>query len=352
MGKTVKVLIVDDQALIRQLLTAILSKDDEIDIVGSAIDPIDARDKIKALNPDVITLDVEMPRMDGITFLRNLMRLRPMPVVMISTLTEKGAAITLEALEIGAIDFIPKPKVDVPEQLAELSADIILKVKQAAWANIAAIEHNAKQQQFPGRIKSVPKGEPNAVDIIAIGASTGGTEAIKEVLRTLPDTMPPIVIVQHMPPGFTTSFAERLDSLLDLTVEEFTKSGQALKRSHIYLANGSQHMLVKRRGGNLYGYCDDSAAVNRHKPSVDMLFESVAKHCGEKSIGIILTGMGSDGANGLGQMRQQGGFTIAQDESTSIVWGMPRMAIEKEAASEVLALGEIGGFLVNRCYGK
>lgn len=350
MQTPIKVLIVDDSETIRRLLTEIMSSDSGLHVVGAAVDPYEARELIKELNPDVITLDIEMPRMDGITFLRNLMRLRPMPVVMISTLTEKGAEVTMEALELGAIDYVPKPRFDVEGKLPTQTAEIILKVKHAARANVRALEHNVNQQQFSQPIDPLPADAPNKrVELIAIGASTGGTEAIKEVLRTLPPQMPPIVIVQHMPAGFTASFAKRLDSLVDLDVEELNASTQLLV-GHVYLAQGGEHMLVSRRGSNFYGGCDDGPEVNRHKPSVDYLFNSVADACGAKAIGIILTGMGIDGAAGMSKMKLQGAATVAQDEASSVVWGMPRIAVQQGAVDEVLPLSAIGQHLVNLCY--
>lgn len=356
----VKVLIVDDSELIRSLLTEILSSDPAIDVVGTAFDPLDARDKIKQLNPDVLTLDVEMPRMDGITFLKNLMRLRPMPVVMISTLTEKGAETTLQAMELGALDYISKPKVQVDKELSALAQEICTKVKQAARANVEALVQNIQQRQFSGTTSSattsattqpLPADKPsNNIKLIAIGASTGGTEAIKEVLCGLPSQMPPIVIVQHMPAGFTASYAKRLDQLMKLTVTEFNESGVLLKPNHVYIAHGAYHLRVQQLGGVLKGYVDSGEPVNRHKPSVDVLFDSVAEYCGASAVGVILTGMGIDGASGLGRMRETGALTIAQDEKSSVVWGMPRVAVQQGAAKEILPLMQIGRFLVDSCY--
>jgi len=352
MAKSIKVLIVDDQALIRQLLHSILSQDPDIEVIGTAVDPFDARKKIKQLNPDVITLDIEMPQMDGITFLKNLMRLRPTPVVMISTLTEKGADITLEALEIGAIDYIPKPKIAVESELPAIASQIIEKVKNAALANLHALEPNTNQEQSRYALKPSTSKQNNRIDLIAIGASTGGTEAIKEVLRRLPNAMPPIVIVQHMPAGFTTSFAARLEQMLDLNVEEFTSKSKQLLPNHIYLANGSQHLSVKEKGSHFFGITDDSEEVNRHKPSVEVLFSAVAKHCKNRAIGVMLTGMGSDGAKGMLSMKNAGAITIAQDEASSVVWGMPRAAAELGATTTILPLQKIGKFLVKQVYEK
>lgn len=349
--KTTKVLIVDDSALVRQLLTGILSGDPSLEVVGAAVDPYDARAQIKQFNPDVITLDVEMPRMDGITFLRNLMRLRPMPVVMISTLTEKGSTITLEALELGAVDYIAKPKFQLGEELNKQAEQIIQKVKHAARANLQAIEHNFKHEQFTTPLQPGTDSQlTDNIGLIAIGASTGGTEAIKEVLSGLPGHMPPIVVVQHMPGGFTHSYAKRLDQCCALTVKEFDAEREKLESDHVYIANGDYHMATLVKNDQLYATRRDTDPVNRHKPAVDVLFQSIAECAGNRAIGILLTGMGIDGASGLGNMRNSGAITIAQDEKSSVVWGMPRVAIEQQAASEVLALNNIGPELLKLCY--
>jgi two-component system, chemotaxis family, protein-glutamate methylesterase/glutaminase len=349
--KQIKVLIVDDSALIRDLLTQILSSDHAIDVLGAAVDPFDAREKIKQLKPDVITLDIEMPRMDGITFLENLMRLYPMPVVMISTLTQKGADATMRALELGAVDFIAKPKTNVNVCMGKIAQEIIDKVKYAAKSNIHVIEQifNHQQPPAPKKLPSDAKRN-NKVKVIAIGASTGGTEATKEVLASLPDKMPPILITQHMPAGFTTSYAQRLDSQCKLKVVEFDGKPQPLLDNHVYLANGAFHMLMIEREDVFKLIQHDGDPVNRHKPSVDVLFDSVAGACGNKSVGIILTGMGVDGASGLGKMRNNGAYTIAQDKNSSVVWGMPRAATDQNAAREVLPLQKIAGRLVKLCY--
>ncbi len=351
MRKPIKVLVVDDSELIRTLLTEILNTDPNIEVIGTASDPFDAREKIKQLNPDVLTLDIEMPRMDGITFLGNLMRLRPTPVVMISTLTEKGTDSTMQALELGAIDYVAKPKLGVSSELPKLSKEIIAKVKLASRANISALEHNIKQEQFSKPISIRPNQKlADNIKIIAIGASTGGTEAIKEVLTSLPVNMPPIVIAQHMPAGFTKSFAKRLDKLLPFTVEEFIEGKRPLKNNHVYIANGNEHLIVRKRGDQLFGACEDSEPVNRHKPSVDRLFISITESCTNDAIALLLTGMGIDGANGMAEIRKQGSITIAQDEKSSVVWGMPKAAVERNAATEVLALKKIGRRLTELCY--
>ncbi|ARN74978.1 protein-glutamate methylesterase/protein-glutamine glutaminase [Oceanicoccus sagamiensis] len=351
MSKKIKVLIVDDSQLIRHLLEEILSSDERIEVIGTATDPFDAREKIKQLNPDVLTLDVEMPRMDGITFLSNLMRLKPMPVIMISTLTEKGADITLQALELGAIDYIAKPKVKVNEALPTLSKEINAKIKLAAKANVQALERIFNREQFSSTV-AVKAGQQRnqKIELIAIGASTGGTEAIKQVLMSMPTDMPPIVIVQHMPPGFTKSFAERLNKTTGISVRELTEQRLPLTAGHAYLANGDQHMVISEKQGQYFAGVEDSDPVNRHKPSVDVLFNSLAQHCSNNNVAILLTGMGIDGASGMKNMRDNGSLTIAQDENSCVVWGMPRAAVERDAAAEILPLEKIGQFLVNSCY--
>jgi two-component system chemotaxis response regulator CheB len=346
----IKVLVVDDSELIRKMLVAILSEDEQIEVVGTAIDPIDARAKIKLFNPDVITLDIEMPRMDGITFLKNLIRLRPIPVVMISTLTEKGANITFEALQIGAVDFIPKPKLDVRTNLATMAYEVCSKVKSAAGVDMASFINKLSlenERQDTPQVLDISK--PSNIEVIVIGASTGGTEALKRLLSQVPGNMPPILIVQHMPPGFTLSFANRLNSQLGLEVSEFNATELEPKSGHAYIANGSQHMLLQKRDGRLFISQENSEPVNRHKPSVDVLFESAAQCCGRQSIAVILTGMGVDGADGMATMRHVEAETIAQDESSSVVWGMPKAAVDLGAAKYVLALDDIGSKLISLC---
>ncbi|GAB2191190.1 chemotaxis response regulator protein-glutamate methylesterase [Sessilibacter sp. MAH1] len=347
--KKIKVIIVDDSQLITRILSEILSQDPNIDVVGIAYDPYEAREKIRQLNPDVITLDVEMPKMDGITFLKNIMRLRPLPVVMISTLTQSGAGITLEALEIGAVDFIPKPKSMPGERLGAMAATICLKIKQAARVNSAIFENYIDAEPVK---RAVIKGSSNKsghIKLIVIGASTGGTLALKQVFTALPKGMPPIAVVQHMPEGFTASFAQRLDNCCELSVEEFSEDGCDLEPDHIYIARGNQHFTVKNIAGRLKGSAVDTEPVNRHKPSVDVLFDSVASWCNDQVIGVILTGMGADGAMGMLRLKKKGVMTIAQDEASSVVWGMPRVAVENDAVDYVLPLNKIAQFLVDRC---
>ncbi|NNE64446.1 MAG: chemotaxis response regulator protein-glutamate methylesterase, partial [Gammaproteobacteria bacterium] len=331
----IKVLIVDDSSLIRQLMTNILSAEDGIEVVGSAKDPYDARDKIKRLNPDVITLDVEMPKMDGITFLRNLMRLHPLPVVMVSTMTNAGAGVTLEALELGAVDYVSKPNIGLQNNMTAYADEIVNKVKSAARANIkggyrvAAVKPAAKTGS-PVKFKTTDM-------IIAIGASTGGTEAIKDILFELPSNMPGIVISQHIPATFSSAFAERLNQNSAMSVSEASEGRQILP-GHVYIAPGGQHLQVNRSGAQLICHLDDGAAVNRHKPSVEVMFKSVAANVGSNALCVLLTGMGDDGADAMGIMRAAGATTIAQDEQSSVVWGMPGEAVKRGHVDEVVPL--------------
>jgi two-component system, chemotaxis family, protein-glutamate methylesterase/glutaminase len=352
-GKKVRVLIVDDSALVRQLLTDILSSDSGIEVVGSAPDAYMARDKIKKLDPDVLTLDVEMPRMDGIQFLRNLMRLHPMPVVMCSSLTERGADVTLDALSLGAIDFVTKPKVDVAYKLGEYAAELIAKVKSAAGARVRALPPDFGNTQgivipvkhtadavLPRLDK--PKPFKTTDQLIAIGASTGGTEAIREVLCRLPADSPAVVITQHIPKAFSGPFAARMNASCELTVYE-AKDGQQIVPGHVYIAPGDMHMLVVRDGARYVARLNDGPPVNRHKPSVDVMFRSVAQNVGPNAVGVMLTGMGRDGAEGMKEMRDAGSPCIVQDERTSVVWGMPGAAWEIGAAESQHPLESIAG---------
>ncbi len=340
--KRIKVLIVDDSALVRRMLTEMLSSDASITVLGAAHDAYDAREKIKALNPDVLTLDVEMPRMDGVTFLRNLMRLRPMPVIMVSSLTEKGAEVTLDALSIGAVDYLPKPKIDLAATLADYKEELIAKVKAAASARLRATTTTTASATADAILaKRDPLRQLRTTErIIAIGASTGGTEAIKEVLTRLPPDTPGIVITQHIPKLFSGAFARRMDACCQVSVCE-AEDGQQILRGHAYVAPGDMHLLLVRDGARYVCRLDDGPPVNRHKPSVDVLFRSVAQQAGRNAIGVILTGMGKDGALGLKEMRDAGARTVAQDEATSIVWGMPGEAVAVGGAADVLPLGDI-----------
>jgi two-component system chemotaxis response regulator CheB len=340
-AKKLTVLIVDDSALVRRLLTEMLSSDPGITVLGAAHDAYDAREKIKALNPDVLTLDVEMPRMDGVTFLRNLMRLRPMPVIMVSSLTEKGAEVTLDALSIGAVDYLPKPKIDLAATLADYKEELISKVKAAASARLRATTTTPSASADAILAKRDSQRRLRTTErIIAIGASTGGTEAIKEVLIRLPPDTPGIVITQHIPKLFSGAFARRMDACCQVSVCE-AEDGQQILRGHAYVAPGDKHLLLVRDGARYVCRLDEGPPVNRHKPSVDVLFRSVAQQAGRNAIGVILTGMGKDGALGLKEMRDAGAPTVAQDEATSIVWGMPGEAVAVGGAADVLPLGEI-----------
>ena len=348
----VKVLIIDDSALVRKVLTEIIDKAPGFEVVGTAQDPLIARDKIKQLNPDVLTLDVEMPKMDGLTFLRNLMRLRPMPVVMISTLTEKGADVTLEALELGAVDYVEKPKLDVANALEGYTAEIIEKLTIASKARVRALSDIEARRSTDKTVS--PKLTADAVlsaaggkkrfkttdTIIAIGASTGGTEAIRDVLERMPADSPGIVISQHIPEAFSKPFAMRMNKTSAMTVCE-AEDGQQVLPGHVYIAPGSHHLIVERSGARYICHLNDGPPVNRHKPSVDVMFRSVAQNVGPNAIGVILTGMGDDGAQGLLEMKQNGAPTIAQDEKSSVVWGMPGEAVKVGAADEQVSLSKV-----------
>jgi two-component system chemotaxis response regulator CheB len=351
MANRIRVLIVDDSALVRRILSELLSLDPDLEVVGTASDAYMARDKIKQLNPDVLTLDVEMPKMDGVTFLRNLMRLRPMPVVMVSSLTEAGAEITLDALSVGAVDFVSKPKIDLAATLTEHAEELRTKIKAAARARVRAYSGRPTVPDAPEPRhgadavlgKAPPPPKLRTTDrVIAIGASTGGTEAIKDVLMLCPADTPGIVIAQHIPKAFSTPFARRMDSCCQMTVYE-AEDGQQILPGHVYIAPGDRHLLVVRDGARYVCRLDDGLPVNRHKPSVDVLFRSVAQQCGANAIGVILTGMGKDGALGLKEMREAGSPTIAQDEASSVVWGMPGEATAIGAAVQVLPLKDIAG---------
>ncbi len=349
-GRKIRVLCVDDSALVRQILTELLNSDPGIEVVGTASDAFMARERIKSLNPDVLTLDVEMPKMDGVTFLKNLMRLRPMPVVMVSSLTEHGAEITLDALAVGAVDYLPKPKIDLAATLADYKADLISKVKAAADARVRAydpgVQRMVVQPKFSADAvlaKVAPSAHFRTTDrIIAIGASTGGTEAIKDVITEFPADTPGVVIAQHIPPAFSTAFAKRMNRVCQMTVYE-AEDGQQVLPGHVYIAPGDKHLLLVRNGARYECRLDDGPPVNRHKPSVDVLFRSVAQQAGRNAVGAILTGMGKDGALGLKEMLEAGSTTIAQDEATSVVWGMPGEAAAIGAASEILPLQNIAG---------
>jgi two-component system chemotaxis response regulator CheB len=344
-----RVLIVDDSALIRQILTDLLARDPGIEVVGTASDPLIAREKIKRLNPDVLTLDVEMPRMDGLAFLENLMRLHPLPVVMVSTLTERGADTTLQALALGAVDFVAKPKLDVARGLEGYAEEICAKVKAAGRSRVRAL---APAPQPKRTLESMPA--PAAASslkfrttdrLIAIGASAGGTEALRVVLEMMPADAPAIVITQHLPASFSSAFAERLDRHSAMSVRE-AGDGEAVLPGHVYIPAGGRHLRIIRDGARWRCRIDDSAPVNLHKPAVDVLFRSVAQNAGANAVGAILTGMGDDGARGLLEMKQAGARTLVQDEATSVVWGMPGAAFKLGAADEVVPLDQVAARLL------
>ena len=377
MAKT-RVVVVDDSALVRSLLTEIINRQPDMECVGAAADPLVAREMIRNLNPDVITLDVEMPRMDGLDFLSRLMRLRPMPVVMVSTLTERGAEVTLRALELGALDFVAKPKIGITDGLKQLAEDITEKIRTASKARIrrvvvppvapvplatsalgsaAAAMHapaastsaagQASQFGGLGRAALPTIGRLSTEKIIFIGASTGGTEATKDVLIHLPADCPAVMITQHMPPGFTKSYAARLDSLCRIRVAE-ARDGERVLPGHAYIAPGGFHMSVERSGANYIARVTDGEPVNRHKPSVEVLFNSAARVVGPNALGVMLTGMGADGAKAMRVMRDAGSFNIAQDEASCVVFGMPKEAIAHGAAHEVVSLNRIAPRLIER----
>ena len=344
----IKVLIVDDSAVMRALLTEALSEAPDIQVVGAAPDPIVAREMIKTLSPDVLTLDVEMPRMDGLDFLGRLMRLRPMPVVMVSSSTERGSESTLQALELGAVDYVPKPRADTPAQLRQYGEEVREKVRAAysarlrPAARITAVTGKPDHAALPALSSRIQDRH-----LIAIGASTGGTEALRAVLCSLPREVPGIVMVQHMPDTFTGSFAKRLDSLSQLTVVE-ARGGERILPGHAYLAPGHSHLRVKRTPAGLVTELEASAPVNRHRPSVDVLFDSVAEQVGAHASGVMLTGMGKDGAHGMLAMKRAGAWNIGQDKNSCVVYGMPREAAEIGALNEVASLNDIGARLMAR----
>jgi two-component system chemotaxis response regulator CheB len=328
-----------------------LSSDPGIDVVATAPDAYIAREKIKALNPDVITLDIEMPKMDGLTFLSNLMRLRPTPVVMISTLTQKGAQASLEALHIGAVDYVGKPQSDVSSNLEAYATEIIEKVKMAAVANIAALARRNRGEALERRLSIRDAVSDEVLSrsalqrIVAIGASTGGTEAIAEVLAGMPANSPPVVIAQHIPEMFSRSFSERVNKLSPMQVSE-ARDGERALAGHAYVAPGNHHLRLRRNGSDYVCTLDQEPPVNRHRPSVDVLFESVARAAGSKAVGVMLTGMGSDGARGMKALKEAGGRTLAQDKATSVVWGMPGSAVEIGAVDKIVALETVSGEII------
>ncbi len=342
----IKVLIVDDSPVIRNIVRNILERDIEINVVGEAEDPLEARELIKKLNPDVLTLDVEMPKMDGITFLANLMRLRPMPVVMLSTLTTKGADVTLQALELGAVDFIGKPTdASLLTQNANFAQILTEKVKQAAKVDQKSFQLSSRLNKSDSESKLPFTGCSRANHLIAIGASTGGNEAIKNLLSVMPENSPAIVITQHIPKIFSERFAKRLDAECAIQVQE-ARHGQKIKAGNAYIAPGDMHLKIELKGGNLFCLLDDSEPVNRHKPAVDVLFESLIP-VADNVQAVLLTGMGKDGAIGMLALKKAGAKTIIQDQSSSLVWGMPGAAYKLSAHYVALPLMDIANDLLN-----
>ncbi len=337
-AKPVRVLIVDDSALVREILATGLNSDPGIEVVGTATDPFNARDKLLRLKPDVMTLDVEMPKMDGVEFLHQLMPQYPIPVIMVSALTERGRKITLEALEFGAVDFVTKPKSDVANGLQRMMQALATKVKMAATANVSHWKHRQRPAAPAPRQARPLSASTNHV--IVIGASTGGTEAIREVLTRLPVNSPGVVITQHMPSGFTQMFAQRMDEVSAMQVKE-AADGDSVIPGRVLIAPGGMHMSIVRSGGSYLVRCQDGPKVNGHKPSVEVLMRSAATALGPHAVGAMLTGMGGDGAKGLLAMRQAGARTLAQDEATCVVFGMPRVAWECGAAEQLVPLQKI-----------
>ena len=347
--KKIRVLVVDDSALVRSLLAQIINQQADMTCIGAAHDPLIAREMIRALDPDVITLDIEMPHMDGIDFLERLMRLRPMPVVMVSTLTERGADVTLRALALGAVDFVAKPRLGLTEGLNGLAAQVVEKIRIASIANVkrsAPVLKQPPSPTSPALLSRVVAGQ-----MICMGASTGGTEAIREILTNLPADTPSVVITIHMPAGFTASFAARLNSLCAMTVKE-AMNGEPILPGHAYLAPGGRQFRVAKKGASYVAVVEDGEVVNLHKPSVAVLFNSVASEVKTNAIGVMLTGMGSDGAQAMRAMRDAGSYNLVQDEASCIVFGMPREAIARGAADAVLPLQQIAPALVARLQGR
>ncbi|RLD61001.1 MAG: chemotaxis response regulator protein-glutamate methylesterase [Bacteroidetes bacterium] len=352
--KKISVLIIDDSAVVRQALTHILESDPKISVMGTASDPFVAAKKIQNQVPDVITLDIEMPRMDGLTFLKKIMTQHPIPVVIISSLTEKGSETALRALEYGAVEIINKPDLSSKKAIEESKIMLCDVVKAAAMSRVKRKKITISNQT----ISVAPKLSADAVitrkgsksmiktteKVVAVGASTGGTEALKTFLTDLPTNSPGIVIVQHMPEMFTKSFAERLNQLCKITVKE-AQNGDTVIRGQALIAPGNHHLILKRSGARYYVEINDGPLVNRHRPSVDVLFRSTALYAGKNAVGIIMTGMGDDGAKGLLEMKQTGAHTIAQDEQSSVVFGMPKEAIKLGAADKILSLEKIAPYV-------
>ncbi|QEY18676.1 chemotaxis response regulator protein-glutamate methylesterase [Cellvibrio sp. KY-GH-1] len=343
----IKVLVVDDSALVRNLLSEIVRGSPDMQLVGAAPDAFVARDMVNQFSPNVITLDIEMPRMDGLAFLEKLMAARPTPVVMISTLTEEGAEATLRALELGAVDFIPKPKLGVSSGIREYAEIIIEKIRAAADVKVKPLIKKHRPEITEDQKIMNPVGLQSTEKIIAIGASTGGTEAIKDLLVQLPAAVPGIVMTQHMPPGFTRTYAERLNKTTRLHVVE-AKGGERILPGHAFLAPGGYHLVVVRSGADYRVKLSDAEPVHRHRPAVDVMMESVAQVGGKNVIGVLLTGMGKDGAKGMLDIRNRGGYTIAQDEASCVVYGMPKEAVAVGGVDQIVALDKMGQALLDK----
>lgn len=347
--KKIRVLIVDDSALIRKLLSELINNQPDMEAIGSAPDPLVAREMIREMNPDVLTLDVEMPKMDGLDFLEKLMRLRPMPVVMVSTLTEKGSDVTFRALELGAVDFVSKPKIDIAAGLQEYGNEIANKIRIARsarlkrHASIPATKSVTADAVLPAILNRIASTEK----LIIVGASTGGTEAIKEFLIRMPPDSPGILVTQHMPEGFTKSFSNRLNSLCKITVVE-AQGGERVLPGHAFIAPGHSHLLLKRSGANYMTELNQGELVSRHRPSVDVLFRSAANYAGKNAVGVILTGMGKDGAAGMLEMHKAGAYNFAQDEASCVVFGMPKEAIATGGVNEVVSLKDMARCVLSK----
>ncbi|HAT32991.1 MAG TPA: chemotaxis response regulator protein-glutamate methylesterase [Janthinobacterium sp.] len=341
----IKVLIVDDSALIRSVMSEIVNSQPDMEVVGVAPDPLVARELIKQTNPDVLTLDVEMPKMDGLDFLEKLMRLRPMPVLMVSSLTERGSEITMRALELGAVDFVTKPKISIQSGMRDYTEMIADKIRAASKARIRPRVLPVAGEAGAAPLPALRNPLTSSEKLIIIGASTGGTEAIREFLMQMPSDCPGILITQHMPEGFTRSFARRLDSLCKIAVME-AAGGERILPGHAYIAPGHSHLTLTRSGANYMTKIDQGEPVNRHRPSVDVLFRSAAQNAGKNAVGVILTGMGKDGAAGMLEMKTAGAYNFAQDEASCVVFGMPREAIAMGGAHEVGALTALPGMVL------